>query len=128
MNEGKKIFGLIRNLFPINRSLTGEGVRKTLKILKTVNSKLKVQQINSGTKVFDWVVPKEWSIKEAFIKDSKGNKICDFKKNNLHLLGYSMPVDNLSTAKANKVNIRNKVAKKLGNENLVDALLATMKH
>jgi aminopeptidase-like protein len=101
MNEGKKIFGLIRNLFPINRSLTGEGVRKTLKILKTVNSKLKVQQINSGTKVFDWIVPKEWSIKEAFIKDSKGNKICDFKKNNLHLLQYSYPLKK----KVNLINL-----------------------
>ena len=92
MNEGKKIFHLIKKLFPINRSLTGKGVRKTLKILKRVNSKLKIKQINSGAKVFDWIVPKEWNVKEAFILNPKGKKICEFKKNNLHLIQYSYPL------------------------------------
>ena len=75
-------------LWPINRSLTGEGNRETLKILSEIID-LKISEIPSGTKCFDWNVPPEWNVKEAWIKDSSGKKIIDFKKNNLHLLGYS---------------------------------------
>ena len=92
MNEGKHIFHLIKKLYPINRCLTGAGVRKTLNHLKKINSKLKIKFINSGTKVFDWTIPKEWIVKDAFILTPKGKKICDYKKNNLHLVQYSYPL------------------------------------
>jgi aminopeptidase-like protein len=75
-------------LWPINRSLAGEGNRETLRILSELVD-LKISEIPSGTECFDWKVPDEWNAKEAWIKDSKGETIIDFKKNNLHLLGYS---------------------------------------
>ncbi len=77
-------------LFPINRSLTGNGNRETLKILSEIID-LKISEVQSGTECFDWTVPPEWNIKEAWIKDSKGNRIIDFSENNLHILGYSEP-------------------------------------
>ncbi len=77
-------------LFPINRSLTGDGNRETLKILSEIVD-LKITEIPAGTKCFDWTVPPEWNVKEAWIKDSKGNFIVNFADNNLHLLGYSTP-------------------------------------
>lgn len=75
-------------LWPLNRSLTGEGNRETLKILSEI-SEIKISEIPSGTECFDWNIPEEWNVKEAWIKDSRGNKIIDFRDNNLHLLGYS---------------------------------------
>ncbi|MEO8209046.1 MAG: DUF4910 domain-containing protein [bacterium] len=75
-------------LFPINRSLTGDGNRETLKIISELVD-LEISEIPSGTKCFDWTVPAEWNVKEAWIKDSSGKIIIDFKNNNLHLLGYS---------------------------------------
>lgn len=77
-------------LWPINRSLTGAGCRKTLSILSEIVD-FNIIEIPSGTPVFDWVVPNEWNVKEAWIKDSKGKIIVDFKHNNLHLVGYSQP-------------------------------------
>lgn len=77
-------------LWPINRSLTGNGNRETLSILSEIVD-LEIQEVPSGTKCFDWIVPPEWNVKEAWIKDSKGNVIVDFSSNNLHLLGYSEP-------------------------------------
>ena len=77
-------------LFPINRSLTGDGNRESLKILSEVVD-LQIYEVPSGTKCFDWIVPPEWNVKEAWIKDSSGKKIVDFKDLNLHLLGYSVP-------------------------------------
>jgi len=78
---GKKIYNLAKVLFPINRSITGDGVRETLNILKKVNPLLKIKKIPSGTKIFNWTVPEEWNVKDAWIKDSKNKKIIDFKKN-----------------------------------------------
>lgn len=77
-------------LWPITRSLTGNGNRETLKILSELID-VKITEIPSGTQCFDWNVPAEWNIKEAWIKNSKGEKIVDFSKNNLHILGYSEP-------------------------------------
>jgi len=77
-------------LFPINRSLTGEGNRESLKILSEIID-LKLYEVPSGTKCFDWTVPPEWNVKEAWIKDTSGTTIVDFKNLNLHLLGYSIP-------------------------------------
>jgi aminopeptidase-like protein len=89
----KKYYNLGKNiLYPINRSITGKGTRKTLAIIKSQFPNLKIKSIKSGTKAFDWTVPPEWNVKEAYIEDKYGEKIIDFKNNNLHLLGYSMPV------------------------------------
>ncbi len=89
---GKEIYSFAKTLWPINRSLTGEGVRKTLFLIKNKLPELKILKIKSGTKVFDWVVPNEWNVREAWIKDPKGKKICNFNENNLHLMGYSQPI------------------------------------
>jgi aminopeptidase-like protein len=78
------------SLFPINRSLTGNGNRETLKILSEIVD-LKIHEVPCGTECFDWIVPPEWNVKEAWVKNSKGEKIIDFGKLNLHLLGYSEP-------------------------------------
>jgi aminopeptidase-like protein len=78
-------------LYPICRSITGNGVRETLNIIKKHIS-LTVHEVPTGTKVFDWTVPKEWNIKDACIKNTRGEKIIDFKKSNLHILNYSVPI------------------------------------
>lgn len=90
--KGKELYNLIRRLYPICRSITGNGVRETLKIIKEYIP-LEIYEVPSGTKVFDWIIPKEWNIKDAYIKDSKGNKIIDFKESNLHVLNYSIPIN-----------------------------------
>lgn len=87
------MYQLAKELFPICRSITGNGVRETLKILKKEYEQLNIYEVPSGTDVFDWTVPKEWNIIDAFIANSKGERIVDFKKNNLHVLGYSAPID-----------------------------------
>ena len=89
-----------KKIFPIYRSLTGIGVRKTLNIIKKEFSNLKIRKVKSGTKVFDWKIPPEWNIKDAYIIDKNNKKIVDFKKNNLHLIGYSEPI-NKSLSKKN---------------------------
>ena len=90
----KKYYNIGKNiLFPICRSLTGKGVVKTLKIIQKEFPTLIIKKIISGTKVFDWNVPPEWNVSNAYILDKDNLKIVDFKINNLHLLGYSMPVD-----------------------------------
>ena len=86
------MLSLIKKLWPINRSLTGEGNRKTLKILKNECNLLKIKEIKSGKKVFDWKIPLEWNVKEAWIKDLNDKTVIDFKKNNLHLVGYSTSI------------------------------------
>ena len=78
-------------LWSLNRSLTGEGNRESLRILSELVD-LKVREIPSGTTCFDWNVPPEWNAREAWIKDSNGNIVVDFRENNLHLLGYSTPI------------------------------------
>ena len=89
----KKYYNIAKTtLFPINRSLTGLGVRKTLKIIQKEFSELKIKKIKSGTKVFDWIIPPEWNVSDAYILDKNNNRIVDFKENNLYLVGYSVPV------------------------------------
>jgi aminopeptidase-like protein len=90
---GQKMLLLAKELFPLNRSLSGEGVRETLNILKRENKELKIHSIKSGTKVFDWEVPDEWNCREAYIITPDGKKICDYNKNNLHLVQYSIPFE-----------------------------------
>jgi len=89
----KKFYDIGKNqLYPICRSLTGSGVRKTLRILKKNFPELKILSEKSGKKVFDWNIPPEWNVVNAHVIDKFDNKIIDFKKNNLHLIGYSIPV------------------------------------
>ena len=88
---GREIHVFAEQLWKINRSLTGEGVRETLKHIKEHLPSLEVKSVASGTKVFDWTVPKEWIVREAYIITPEGKRICDFNENNLHLLGYSIP-------------------------------------
>jgi aminopeptidase-like protein len=89
---GAEIYSLAKRLWPINRSITGDGVRQTLKILRELVPGMKIYEVPSGTRVFDWVVPKEWRVRDAYIITPSGNKICSFKENNLHLVGYSTPI------------------------------------
>lgn len=89
---GLLLHELVTCLFPICRSLTGNGVRRTLKTLAE-HIPLQIYDIPTGTKVFDWTVPKEWNICDASVQDEHGNRIIDFKNNNLHVVGYSVPVD-----------------------------------
>ncbi|BAY28653.1 hypothetical protein NIES2107_04840 [Nostoc carneum NIES-2107] len=87
----QEIYQLITELYPICRSITGDGFRKTLKILQQ-HIPLSVHEVPTGTEVFDWKVPKEWNIKDAYIKNSQGEKIVDFANLNLHVVNYSIPV------------------------------------
>src|SRR5215467_3323629 len=88
---GESMYALVRELYPICRSITGDGVRETLKRVGA-HVALKVHEVPSGTQVFDWTVPKEWNIRDAWVKDPSGAKVIDFKKSNLHVLNYSTPV------------------------------------
>jgi aminopeptidase-like protein len=88
---GADIHKLAKELWPLNRSLTGVGVRQTLELLQSQLPDLKIHSIPTGTKVFDWVIPQEWNVREAYIIDPCGKKLCDFNENNLHLVGYSVP-------------------------------------
>jgi len=89
---GQEMYRLVSELYPICRSITGNGFRKTLDIIRG-HIDLKIQEIPTGTNVFDWTVPKEWNIKDAYIKNLQGERIIDFKKSNLHVLNYSAPIN-----------------------------------
>lgn len=91
--EGKKMYKICGELFPVCRSLTGDGVRETFDILKKYYDDIHIYEVPSGTQVFDWTIPKEWNIRDAYIEDSSKNRIVDFRKNNLHVVGYSVPID-----------------------------------
>jgi aminopeptidase-like protein len=88
---GDDIFRFMSEMYPICRSITGEGVRETLRLVGK-HIPLKIYEVPSGTAVFDWEVPKEWNIRDAYIKNSKGEKVVDFQKSNLHVVSYSIPV------------------------------------
>lgn len=99
------LFEWAKDLFPLNRSLTGEGVRSTLNYLKKITPEIEIKEIPSGTKVFDWNIPEEWYVSEAYIEDLQGNRIVDFKVNNLHLVGYSTPIDAILTKSELEKNV-----------------------
>lgn len=91
---GKNMYDLAGELFPFCRSLTGNGVRKTLQILdEYIGGGMKIFEVPTGTQVFDWTVPKEWNIQDAYIEDEDGIRVVDFQESNLHVVGYSTPVD-----------------------------------
>jgi aminopeptidase-like protein len=91
--RGEEMHALCRELFPICRSLTGPGFRESMAILQREFPALQMRAVPSGTQVFDWVVPNEWSIRDAWIETPSGERICDLRTNNLHVVGYSVPVD-----------------------------------
>jgi len=88
---GKEMFDLVVQLFPMHRSMTGNGVRQTLQTLQK-QIPLHIHEVPTGTKVFDWEVPQEWNIRGAYIKDSSGEKIVDYRSSNLHVVSYSQPI------------------------------------
>jgi aminopeptidase-like protein len=90
-DSGERMHDLIRRLYPICRSLTGEGVRETLAILAE-HVPVEVREVPTGTRVLDWEVPKEWNVRGAYIADASGRRVVDFADSNLHLMGYSVPV------------------------------------
>src|SRR5690242_9691011 len=90
-SKGEQMHALMAELYPICRSITGDGVRETLTILKK-HIPLSLHKIRTGATVFDWEVPKEWNIREAYIKNSQGERIVDFADSNLHVVNYSIPI------------------------------------
>lgn len=93
MRKGAEIYSLLARLFPICRSLTGDGVRQTLRELQKICPVMTLHEVPSGTRAFDWTVPKEWNVRAAHIEDESGRRVVDFAENNLHLMGYSAPVN-----------------------------------
>ena len=89
---GNEMYEMIEVLYPITRSITGEGVRKTLKIFQE-HIDLEIHEVETGTRVFDWVVPEEWNINDAYIMNKNKEKIVDFKKSNIHVLQYSEKIN-----------------------------------
>lgn len=88
---GEQMYQLVGELYPICRSITGNGFRETLKMIGR-HIPLEVHEVPTGTKVFDWTVPKEWNIRDAWVKNSRGERVIDFQKSNLHILNYSAPI------------------------------------
>jgi aminopeptidase-like protein len=88
---GEEIFAFVAEIYPICRSITGRGVRETLRAIGA-HIKLEVHEVPTGTAVFDWVIPREWNIRDAYIRNERGEKILDFAQSNLHVMGYSVPV------------------------------------
>ena len=88
---GEEVYALVRELFPLCRSITGTGTRETLSRLGKLIP-LTIYEVPSGTKVFDWTVPREWNIRDAYVKNSRGVRVIDFQKSNLHVVNYSVPV------------------------------------
>ncbi|MER6004465.1 DUF4910 domain-containing protein [Nonomuraea angiospora] len=89
---GAEMHALVRRLYPLCRSITGDGLRQTLEIIGE-SIPLEITQVPTGTKVLDWTIPREWNIRDASIKDAAGNKVVDFQDSNLHVVGYSVPVE-----------------------------------
>ncbi|OLE05643.1 MAG: peptidase M28 [Cyanobacteria bacterium 13_1_40CM_2_61_4] len=88
---GRQIYECVRDLYPICRSITGDGVRETLRRLQQL-APLTVHEVPSGTEVFDWTVPREWNVRDAYVKNSRGERVIDFRRSNLHVVNYSVQV------------------------------------
>ena len=95
MKQGRQMMSLAKSMWPIGRSLSGQGVRETLKLLKDQLPNLETLSFFSGERRSDWTIPNEWNVKKAYIIDPSGRKICDYSVNNLHLVGYSTPIEGL---------------------------------
>ena len=103
--KGKMMHSWLQDLYPFHRSITGEGLRKTLKYLKNKLPEMKIYKAKSGTKIFDWKIPKEWKISQGYISDLNGNKLIDYKNNNLHVIGYSTSVNRTMSYKELKKHL-----------------------
>lgn len=88
---GREIFAFAEEAYPICRSITGDGVRRTLEILRR-HIPLEIHEVPTGTRVFDWTVPREWNIRDAWVKNARGERVIDFREHNLHVLSYSVPI------------------------------------
>ena len=97
MTAGLEMHRWATDLFPICRSLTGDGVRQTLAYIGRLVPELTLHEVPSGTKAFDWTVPDEWNIRGAYLEDERGFRVVDFANSNLHVVGYSTPVDEWMT-------------------------------
>ena len=91
-NVGQRMYDLAERMFPICRSITGNGLRKSLEIIREELPEIKITEVPTGTQVFDWTVPKEWNISGGWIRTKQGETIVDFNETNLHVVGYSVPV------------------------------------
>jgi aminopeptidase-like protein len=91
MGLGAELHALVRELYPICRSITGEGVRETLKILSRFVP-LSIEEVPTGAPALDWTVPSEWNIRDAWIADAAGKRLVDFRASNLHVVSYSVPI------------------------------------
>jgi aminopeptidase-like protein len=92
MTAGEELYKLVAELYPICRSITGDGVRRTLQIVDREIGGLEVHEVPTGTQVLDWTVPREWNVRDAWVADPAGRRVIDFQASNLHLVGYSVPV------------------------------------
>jgi aminopeptidase-like protein len=88
---GKDMYRCIVDLYPLCRSITGDGLRESLRRLQRLIP-LTIQEVPTGTRIFDWTAPKEWSVRDAYVKDSQGKRVIDFRESNLHVVHYSVPV------------------------------------
>src|ERR1700739_825980 len=88
---GDEIFAFAAEIYPICRSITGDGLRETLAAIRA-HIPIEVHAVPTGTRVFDWTIPREWNIRDAYIKNGKGEKIVDFSRSNLHVMSYSVPI------------------------------------
>ena len=88
---GQELYDFAERLYPICRSITGDGIRRTLALIQD-RIPLQLCEVPTGTEVFDWTVPKEWNIRDAYIKDARGRRVVDFQQCNLHVMNYSVPV------------------------------------
>jgi aminopeptidase-like protein len=93
---GEELYELVADLYPITRSITGDGVRETLRRIGEIVP-LDVHEVPTGTQALDWTVPREWNIRDAYVKDSRGRRVIDFAASNLHVVGYSTPVETRTT-------------------------------
>jgi aminopeptidase-like protein len=91
MTAGEELYKLVAELYPICRSITGDGVRRTLEIIDREIG-LEVHEVPTGTQVLDWTVPREWNVRDAWVADPAGERVIDFQASNLHLVSYSVPV------------------------------------
>jgi aminopeptidase-like protein len=93
MTAGEELYKLVAELYPICRSITGDGVRRTLEIVdRELGGGLELSEVPSGTPVLDWTVPREWNVRDAWVADASGRRVIDFQASNLHLVSYSVPV------------------------------------
>ncbi|MBR1914188.1 MAG: DUF4910 domain-containing protein, partial [Lachnospiraceae bacterium] len=95
MTDGQQMYDLCREIFPLNRSITGNDVRETFRILQShiPDIRIEMYEVPSGTKVLDWTIPDEWNCKEAYLEGPDGERVVDMKDHNLHVMGYSLPTD-----------------------------------